>query len=351
MISGNNHKKHILKRVLNYSLPFLLSAVFLYVAFYDVNFKQVLSVVSEASIYWIIFFIIILLISHLVRAIRWKYILHSVKPDASLKNLFGALMVGYGVNCVVPRFGEISRAVLIGKWEGLSRSAMFGAVIVERVIDLIFLLLAIFVSVLIWSGNLYDSLPWLRSTLFFVAAAIFGSILFLVLTIRLREKFYGLIVNLVKKISEKAAYKTAHIFEMLIEGFASLKGIRNYSITIMLSIFLMLIYAFTSYVGFFTVGMENIKPVTFQMGWILMSISAIGVVIPTPGGTGSYHTLTKSALVLLFGFDEVISLSYAFLTHIISYFLFIITALISFFILNKQHDNLLKVLDTEVDEL
>ena len=46
-------------------------------------------------------------------------------------------MVGYGVNCVTPKLGEVTRAVLLGKWEKLSRSSMFGTVILERVIDLI----------------------------------------------------------------------------------------------------------------------------------------------------------------------------------------------------------------------
>jgi uncharacterized membrane protein YbhN (UPF0104 family) len=83
--------------------------------------------------------------------------------------------------------------------------------------------------------------------------------------------------------------------------------------------------------------------VTYTMGWVLMSISAIGVVIPTPGATGSYHALAKSTLVLLFGFGETISAAYAFLTHIISYILFILTALVMFLILNKQHINLFKL--------
>ena len=147
------------------------------------------------------------------------------------------------------------------------------------------------------------------------------------------------------------AGKAAHIFDMLLEGFGSLKGAKNYLLTIFLSAAIIIFYAFSAYIGFYTIGMQNIQPVSFAMGWVLMSISAIGVVIPTPGGTGSYHTFAKSALVSLFGFGEVISLAYAFLTHIISYFMFIITALISFLILNKHHENLLKVLDTEVDEL
>jgi hypothetical protein len=90
----------------------------------------------------------------------------------------------------------------------------------------------------------------------------------------------------------------------------------------------MLLYGLNSYVGFFTIGLQNIKPVSYEMGWIVMSISAIGVVIPTPGGTGSYHVLATSALVLLFGFGHDISLAYAVLTHGISYFLFIFSAVL-----------------------
>jgi hypothetical protein len=90
-------------------------------------------------------------------------------------------------------------------------------------------------------------------------------------------------------------------------------------------------------------------PVTFSMGWVLMSISSIGVVIPTPGATGSYHALAISTLVLLFGFNETISAAYAFLTHIISYFLFIIIALIMFFLLNKQHASLLNIFKTNTN--
>jgi uncharacterized membrane protein YbhN (UPF0104 family) len=95
----------------------------------------------------------------------------------------------------------------------------------------------------------------------------------------------------------------------------------------------MAVYALTSYVGFL---MLDIKDANYGMGWVIMSISAIGVVIPTPGATGSYHTLAKSTLVLIYGFSEVISLAYAFLTHIISYLIAIIGALICFFWMNRK---------------
>ncbi len=348
MTSGNT-ERHIAKRdVINFLLSLILTAVFLYIAFYDVNFGEVLETASRASLLWIIIFIVILLASHYLRAIRWKVIISSVKPDASLKNLFGSLMVGYGVNCVIPRLGEITRAVLLGKWERISRSSMFGTVIVERVIDIIFLGLSVIVAALIYNGNLYLSFPWLKTTLYITSALIAVFLVFILLIVRFKEKFYGVIVNLLGRVSEKLAHKAGYVFKMLTEGFASLKGTRNYILTFFLSVLIMLFYALNAYVGMIMIGLPH---VTYSMAWILMSISAIGVVIPTPGGTGSYHALAKSTLVLLFGYGEIISLAYAFLTHIISYLMFIILSLIIFFVLNRQHDNLINVVETEMEEL
>ena len=350
MTSDNNQKKYHIKGILNFVLSFVLAVILLYVAFHDVNFSEILNIVSHASVFWIVVLSVTFLLSHFIRAVRWKIILRSVKQNTSLKNLFGSLMVGYAVNCVIPRLGEITRAVLIGRWEGLSRSSMLGAVIVERVIDIIFLGISVLISVYIWQEDLYASFPWLKSALYFTMIGIVIFILFIYLTIRFKEHFYGVLIKLLSKISSKAAGKAAHIFEMLVQGFSSLKGTKNYLLTFGLSIVIMLLYALCSYFGFYTLFMENIKPVNFAMAWVLMSISGIGVVIPTPGATGSYHALAKSAL-MLFGFGEVISLSYAFLTHIISYVLFIVVGFLSFVILNKRHESLVKVVETGIDDL
>jgi glycosyltransferase 2 family protein len=334
-----------------YLLSFLLSGIFLYIAFYNVEFKEVFRYVGNSSVTWIIVFILISFFSHYLRAVRWKIILHSVKKDASVKNLFGALMIGYGVNCLIPRLGEISRAVFVGRWEGLSKSSMFGTVIIERIIDIIFLGLAVIVSFFLWSESLYLNFPWLESTLYITAVLMGSVILFLVFTIRYKEHFYGFIIKFTGRFSEKAADKIANIFEMLTQGFASLRGVKNYFLTLIFSSLIIITYAASSYVGFFIIGMQEIKEVTFAMGWVLMSVSSIGVIIPTPGGTGSYHTLAKSTLVLLFAFGEEISLAYAFITHIISYFLFIVSAIAAYLIIDKHHENLIKVVETKLDEL
>jgi uncharacterized protein (TIRG00374 family) len=337
--------------IVNYGLSITLAVVFLYIAFYDVDFNEVLNIVSHANLLWVFIFIAVTMLGHYFRALRWKYILNSVKPNTSMKNLFGSLMVGYGVNCVTPKLGEVTRAVLVGKWEGLSRSSMFGTVILERIIDIISMGGSIIVAILLTSVNLSEKFPWLISSLYIMGTVIILAIVFLSLILRSKEKFSRIIIKLVGKISNKLAERIAYVFTMLAEGFASLKGTKNYFWTIFWTASIIVLYAFGSYAGMLMLDMQNFQPITFGMGWIIMSISAIGVIVPTPGSTGSYHTLAKSTLVLIFGFNETISAAYAFLTHIIGYILFIVTALIMFFIVNKQKENLLEVVETEIREV
>lgn len=350
MTSDNQKKIPAPRGVFNFLFSVGLAVLFLYLAFADVNFNEVMQLVAQASLLWVIVFAVLIMLGHYIRALRWKIILHSVKPDTKMRNLFGALMIGYGVNCVTPKLGEVTRAIMIGRYENLSRSSMFGTVIVERVIDIISMGSAVLISAFIWGENLYDAFSWLKATLYITALILVAILIIIYLSVKFREKFYGYLLKLIGKISTKLAERLGYIFEMLLQGFMSLKGTKNYLVTFILSAALMLIYAITSYIGFFMLEMQSIKDVTFAMGWVVMSISAIGVIIPTPGATGSYHALAKSTLVLLFGFGETISAAYAFITHVISYILFIIIAIVMFFILNKQHTSLLNIFKSNTEE-
>jgi glycosyltransferase 2 family protein len=336
LISGKE-KENRKKQIAGVIFSLLLTFVFLFIAFKGVNFSNILFYISRASITWILVLILLLLLSHLIRAYRWKIIIASVKPDASIINLFGALMVGYGVNCAVPRLGEISRAVVLGKWEKISRTSMLGTVIVERVIDILSFAIAVIISGYIYSGNIYETFPWLKTSLYVVTVLMIAVIIFLLLLIKFKERLTKIVISKLSKVSEKLALKLAYVFEMLIVGFGSLKGLGNILLTILLTVVILLVYSLNSYISFFIFGMENNSVVNFGMAWVVMSISSIGVLIPTPGGMGSYHTFIKSILVLLYGFGKEISLAYAVVTHIVSYLLFIFSSLFFFFWLNKKY--------------
>lgn len=326
-----------IKKIFSYSFPVLLMLIFLYMAFSNINFSEVIEIIKEMSVYWFIIYLLTWFFSHVIRALRWKIIIKSVKENTSIINLFGAVMVGYGVNCVVPRLGELYRGLFLGRWENISRSSMVGTIIVERVIDILVLGISVLISVSIYSGNLYSQISWLKTTIYIGFAIIISIVIFLILIVRFKENFYNAILKFVGKFSHKLADLMAKGFHLLTDGFSSLKGAKNITMVILLSAIIMYLYGLTAYFSFLTIHMDKYQPVTFSMAWIVMTISAFGIIIPTPGAAGSYHLIVISVLVNLYNFNHEISGAFAILTHTSTYILFIIsTVLLTILINNKQ---------------
>jgi len=345
------------KKIIGIILPFLLTLVFLYLAFYKVDLLSSFALIAGVKIFWLVIFILIFFLSHFIRALRWKYILSSVKSDIKIKHLFGAVMVGYGLNAVVPRAGEIFRSFFLGRWERISRTSIFGTVVLERAIDILALSFSVLISVLIYSGDLYSEISWLKYSLNLVFALNGLLIILIILLVVYKESFGRIIVKATGKFSTRISKKLEYLFDTLTKGFASLRGFRNYVFTFLLTVIIMVVYAFNSWVAFRMLGMETIQEVNFGMAWILMTISAFGIIIPTPGGAGSYHWITIMVLTTLFSFNQEISSAFAILTHTISYVIFIISALFFIHIINKKRVeegkaklnflNVIKSLDSE----
>jgi hypothetical protein len=83
-----------------------------------------------------------------------------------------------------------------------------------------------------------------------------------------------------------------------------------------------------------------------------MTISAYGVIIPTPGGTGSYHIISIFVLTQLYNFEYELSAAYALLTHFLSYVIFIGSTVVIIYFINKinekkgmKKENFLSVFD------
>ncbi|MBK7104108.1 MAG: flippase-like domain-containing protein [Ignavibacteriae bacterium] len=337
MTSDNSNLAN-LKKIFSYAFPIILMFIFLYMAFSNINFAEVFTILKNISITWFLLYLVVWAMSHIVRALRWKIIIKSVKENTSLLNLFGAVMVGYGVNCVVPRLGELYRGLFLGRWENISRSSMVGTIVVERVIDILVLGFSVLLSVAIYSGNLYSEISWLKSTVYIGFAAIISIIIFLFLLVKFKEKFYNAILQFIGRFSEKFANVLAKGFHLLTDGFASLKGTKNFVSVILLSALIMYLYGLTAYIAFYSIHMDKIQPVSYSMAWIVMTISAFGVIIPTPGATGSYHLIVISVLVSLYNFSSEISGAFAILTHITSYILFIVFTILLSYLINKVQE-------------
>lgn len=276
----------------------------------------------------------------------------SVKSDTSVFNLFGAVMIGYGVNCVIPRLGEVYRGLFIGRWEGISRTTMFGTVIIERIIDIGSFAFASIISVYIFSGNLFKEVVWLRTSLMIGFGLIFFITILIVFMVKYEQKFGYTIVKFLGKFNKKFSKKFSEIFSTLVSGLSSIQDGKSIFIITFYTALILFLYALNSYFGFFMLDMQNYGNVDFAMAWVFMTISAYGVIIPTPGGTGSYHIISIFVLTQLYNFEYELSAAYALLTHFLSYVIFIGSTVVIIYFINKinekkgmKKENFLSVFD------
>ena len=332
MTSGKTNNQ--LAKVAGYFFPVILTILFLYFAFKGIDLQKSLSLIAQSSLLAIFLYVVVFFASHLARALRWRYMIKSVKKDVSTFHLFGSVMVGYGVSCVIPRLGELYRGLFFGRWENISRSSAIGTIVVERIIDIATFALAALISVSLYSGDLYNEVSWLKTSLIIGYILIFLATVFLFLLVRYQELFKKIFLKLAAKINKHLENRLEGLFNTLISGLSSIKGTKNIIMLIIWSAVILLLYALNSYVGFYIFGMESTGRVTFAMAWIVMTISSFSAMIPTPGGTGPYHLISIFVLTQLFRFGYEVSAAYALLTHFISYLLFVISTLIIIYIVN-----------------
>ncbi len=313
--------------------------LFLYFALKGIDIKKSIKLIYNANIGYVLLFFTLFISSHFLRSLRWQVMTKSIKKDSKTINFFGATMIGYGVNCVIPRLGEVYRGLFIGKWEGISRSSMLGTIIIERVIDVIMLVFTVIVSLFLYKGNLFNDVVWLKSTIIF--SLIFSSvfILFIILFSTWKKEVSENFIHKLSFFSPKIASKTDYIFHTLLTGIASIKGYKNWTYTLLLSVIIIIIYALTTQIGLLMFNFNYAGEITFAMAWIVSALGSFGVIIPTPGGTGSYHAISIFILVELFAFGKEAAAAYAILTHFISYIVFIGLALFFFIYINLKLKN------------
>ncbi|HMJ46061.1 MAG TPA: lysylphosphatidylglycerol synthase transmembrane domain-containing protein, partial [Ferruginibacter sp.] len=100
--------------------------------------------------YWLVIPVVIMsLLSHVSRSMRWKLLMEPLDYKPSLKNVFAVTMVGYLANAAVPRLGEILKCTFLARYEKLHVDKLFGTILIERTFDLLCYVLFIGFTVLI----------------------------------------------------------------------------------------------------------------------------------------------------------------------------------------------------------
>jgi glycosyltransferase 2 family protein len=302
--------------LLRYGISATVTCLFLYLAFRGTDFGKLWGTLLRVNYWWMIPNFACLLLSHFLRAWRWRYMLEPVRPNLPMRSLFSGVMVGYMVNNVLPRAGEIVRPYTIGKLEGISKSAAFGTIVVERIIDMVSFLTLVVLIPLVYQGPLMESFPWLVHTavIVLVVTILFMGI-FVVLALRrdLTDKIIGWLERVLPRKISGRVEDWAHLF---LDGFLFLGRPGRFAVIAILSILIWFLYIMMLYVAFFAFDLQHLG---FSCALVVEAISSIGVALPAPGGTGTYHAFTAQTLSRLYGIDGTLALSYATITHAVGY--------------------------------
>ena len=241
--------------------------------------------------------IIILLLSHMSRAYRWKYMMEPLGHQPSFWKMYHSVMIGYLINLTIPRSGEVARAAYYSKFQkDAAFEKVFGTIIVERIIDM--LMLGIVLSATIYLQKDLEAFNAITdagksdsnisSWVYFVGA---GIVVLGILVILKSEKLKEKVINLIKGI---------------LEGVKTIFKLKQRLAYIAHTLFI-----WTCYVGMIWVCSFALPETSnLSINAVFAAFTVGGVAISaTPGGIGLYPLMVSAVLTNLYHIENAESFS------------------------------------------
>ena len=246
-----------------------------------------------ANFGWLFMTLIAFCVSNLSRAIRWNMLLRTMGKSPRLLNAFLTINLGYFANLGFPRLGEIVRPAAMARYENIKVERVVGTVVVERTID-VFILLSLTGIALLLAGD--RILVWLEQNAS-ISARLAGLEWYLASVVVLFIGGITLAWFQRRRIARsRVGGKLVGILRGFGEGLKTIAEVQRpwlfvlHSANIWFMYFLMTLFVFLAYAPTSGLGAEAALTTFVSGGW--------GIVVPSPGGMGSYHYLAQSALEL-----------------------------------------------------
>ncbi|MGB4849595.1 MAG: lysylphosphatidylglycerol synthase transmembrane domain-containing protein [Saprospiraceae bacterium] len=322
---------------------FLLAIAFglLALAFKGIPVNVILHEMLQAKLSWLMVAVLIGLAGFISRAIRWKLLIESLGYTPSLKNTTSSLMVGYFANLAFPRLGEVTRCGSLSKAESIPFSSLLGTVIVERVIDVLSLLILLFLSSILEIDRLGNFLHTnIIQPLDIKIQNIMSSPGIMAIVIILFVALLVTIYIMVRRSKQnKEESKIIHLVNGLIKGLQSVAKLKKPWLFIFHSVFIWFLAFLGMYVSF--QALPATSPLDMTAALFLLVISGLGMAAPVQGGIGAFHLLVSQGLIL-YGLSQQDGLAFATLVHTLSLVLVVVCGIVSLILLftaNKKRLN------------
>ena len=332
--------------ILKYVILLGAAVALLFFAFKGMNIRKIVQDIFQADMFWVSVSGLISIVAFVVRAHRWNLLIEPMGYSPSLKNTTYSVMVGYLANFFVPRLGEVSRCGVLSKAESIPFNKLFGTVIVERIIDVISLLICIILAAVLeykrlgsfFTENIFDPIVSKFHELTNSPLILTGVIIVVI----------GLIIAAVyfmrKSKKKEGESKLTKIIKGFIDGLKSVANLKRPGLFIFQSAFIWVLYYLGVYVALFAF------PFTEGLGGgaalFLLVAGGIGMSAPVQGGIGAYHLFVSQGL-LLYGVIKENGLAFATMLHGLQLILVIILGAASLVLLFSGRKKNLAVEETK----
>ncbi|MES2005061.1 MAG: lysylphosphatidylglycerol synthase transmembrane domain-containing protein [Bacteroidota bacterium] len=236
--------------------------------------------------YWLIIPVFLILsLSHVLRALRWRILMLPMGYTPSFLNTFFAVMIGYLANLAVPRLGEVLKCTLLARYEKVPAEKLVGTIVAERAFDVISLGLVFLLALISqfdvvgeYGTQLFRQLFENKRGHFSMVklGIVLGVIAVVLIVIRVWFKQFShlAIVILAKKI-----------LRGIWEGLISIRKLKQKGLFIFYSVSIWALYIGGTWVGLLaTTGTSHLGLPQAISG---LAFASIGMIV-TPGGIGAY---------------------------------------------------------------
>lgn len=298
-------------------LGLLITGIFLYLVLRQIDTGALVQAVLHAQYIWLLPAFVVYIAGYLIRAIRWKFLLNAVKP-LPWPRLLPPLILGFTVNNLLPaRAGEFVGAYVVGKREGVSKTAAFATVVMQRVYDgLVMVLLAV---VVLYFFRLPGSAAGAESkfvdmvNLVIKATAAIFVLLFISLfaVITWQEFFTGWFAKFNRRLPAALRPKVEKLMGSFLEGLAVMRNRRD---SLLVFLFSVLAWTGESAAYYFVMRAFGLVLPAYA-AVMLMAVINLGIMVPSsPGYIGPFEFFGVGTL-LLFGVAKSASLPCILVIH------------------------------------
>jgi uncharacterized protein (TIRG00374 family) len=318
--------KKKISKWLSILLPLLLGVILIVYQYHQFTADQLVEMKGyfrNANYLYIYLSLFIATFGFASRAYRWKFSLEHMGYTSKLSNNIMAVCIGYFMNLTIPRSGEISRAVIVKKYEDVPFDKAFGTIVAERIVDLMLFFLFVFTALIlqfkVLKNFIISTIPF-EKLILLALIGFTGFIIFVLLWIYSKWTF-------ILFIKEKLAG--------LMEGMLSIVKMKKKWPFLFHSLFIWFTYILMFYVAIFALDETS----TISLGAVITAFVIGSLAIGfTNSGFGAFPLLIAQ-IFLLYHIPETVGTAFGWLVWISQTALTVVLGSLSFLLLPLLNKN------------